>query len=97
LYQDEWFYSAEGDFIIEVGDRRFNLRSGDSLLAPRGIPHVWAYAGKSVGRMLITFMPAGKMEAFFSKTTGKNAMPPQDPELWLAHGMELKGPPLAVD
>jgi hypothetical protein len=46
--------------------------------------------------MLITFMPAGDMEAFFKEVTKANAMPPQDPALWRAHGMELMGPPLAV-
>jgi quercetin dioxygenase-like cupin family protein len=92
--QDEWFYVVEGDFIIEVGQERFDLKPGDSLVAPRKIPHVWAYVGDMRGRMLITFMPAGKMEAFFREVTQANAMPPQDPELWHRHGMELLGPPL---
>jgi len=30
------------------------------------------------------------------EVTKANAMPPQDPELWRAHGMELVGPPLQV-
>jgi hypothetical protein len=42
------------------------------------------------------FQPAGRMEAFFREVTRDNAMPPQDPELWRAHGMELVGPPLPV-
>ena len=94
--QDEWFYALEGEFIIEVGQERIRLSPGDSLLAPRQVPHVWAYVGDTRGRMLIAFMPAGKMEAFFREVTKANAMPPQDPELWRAHGMELLGPPLAV-
>jgi quercetin dioxygenase-like cupin family protein len=94
--QDEWFYAVEGEFIIEVGQEKFSMKPGDSLLAPRQVPHVWAYVGDTIGRMLITFMPAGKMEAFFREVTKANAMPPQDPELWRAHGMELLGPPLAV-
>ncbi len=102
--QDEWFYSVEGEFIFEVGGEKIRLRPGDSLLAPRKVSHVWAYAGDkngdthsdNPGRILIAFMPAGKMEAFFHEVTKANAMPPQDPELWRAHGMELLGPPLAV-
>lgn len=94
--QDEWFYVVEGDFIIEVGQERFNMKPGDSLLAPRQVPHVWAHVGDGDGRILITFMPAGNMEAFFREVTKANAMPPQDPELWRAHGMELLGPPLSV-
>jgi quercetin dioxygenase-like cupin family protein len=95
--QEEWFYAAEGEFVVEVGEQRFTLRAGDSLLAPRMTPHVWAHVGSGRGRMLIAFMPAGQMEAFFREVTKANAMPPQDPELWRAHGMELVGPPLRVE
>ena len=95
--QDEWFYPVEGEFILEVGTERFSLQPGDSVLAPRQVPHVWAHVGSARGRILIAFMPAGKMEAFFREVTKANAMPPQDPALWRAHGMELLGPPLTVE
>ena len=92
--QDEWFYVVEGEFLFEIGEERFKLQPGDSVLAPRKIPHVWAYTGNNLGRKLIAFLPAGKMEAFFREVTRANAMPPLDPELWSSHGMELIGPPL---
>jgi quercetin dioxygenase-like cupin family protein len=95
--QDEWFYVLEGEFLMEVGETRMTLQPGDSLVAPRGIPHVWAHVGTGQGRILVTFMPAGKMEAFFREVTKADAMPPQDPALWRAHGMELLGPPLKVE
>jgi quercetin dioxygenase-like cupin family protein len=94
--QDEWFYVAEGEFIFEVGPDKVRLTQGDSLLAPRKVPHVWAYDGEARGKIVIAFMPAGRMEAFFREVTKANAMPPQDPALWRAHGMELLGPPLQV-
>jgi mannose-6-phosphate isomerase-like protein (cupin superfamily) len=95
--QDEWFYIVQGEFLFEVGEEKFRLEPGDSLLAPRMVPHVWAYTGNAeIGNILITFMPAGNMEAFFREVTRANAMPPQDPALWKAHGMELVGPPLKV-
>ena len=95
--QDEWFYALKGEFLLEVGNEQFRMMPGDSILAPRKISHVWAFTGDSErGRMLIAFMPAGKMEAFFREVTKANAMPPQDPELWRSHGMELLGPPLKV-
>jgi quercetin dioxygenase-like cupin family protein len=93
-FQDEWFFALEGEFLIDVGGERYTIQPGDSLLAPRGIPHVWAHTGQAVGRMLIVFTPAGKMEAFFREVTKADAMPPQDPALWRAHDMELLGPPL---
>ena len=37
------------------------------------------------------------MEAFFREVTKAGAMPPQDSGLRRAHGMELVGPPLAVE
>lgn len=95
--QDEWFYAAEGEFVIEVGQERFNLKAGDSLLAPRRVPHVWAFVGEGRGRMLISFLPAGQMEAFFREATQASAMLAQDPALWRAHGMELVGPPLPLE
>jgi mannose-6-phosphate isomerase-like protein (cupin superfamily) len=95
--QEEWFYILEGEFQFEVGTERLRLYQGDSLLAPRQIPHVWAFVGEGRGRILIAFLPAGKMEAFFREVTRANAMPPQDPVLWRAHGMELLGTPLPVE
>ncbi len=94
--QDEWFCALAGEFVLEVGSQRHTLRPGDSLLAPRLVPHVWANVGSGEARMLIVFNPAGRMEAFFREVTQANAMPPHDPALWLAHGMELLGPPLTV-
>ena len=95
--QGEWFYALEGEFLFEVGTERFRLLPGDSLMAPRRVPHVWAFIGEARGRILVSFFPAGKMEAFFREVTRTNAMPAQDPALWRAHGMELLGPPLPVE
>ncbi len=96
--QEEWFYIVAGSFLFEIGSERFLLQPGDSLLAPRRVPHVWAFVGEppGPGRILIAFLPAGQMEAFFREVTRASAMPPQDPALWRAHGMELLGPPLSL-
>ena len=94
--QDEWFYVVTGEFLMEVGDTRLTLRAGDSLLAPRRVPHVWTCAGDGRGRILVAFYPAGRMEAFFRAVTPADAMPRPDSELWEAHGMTLLGPPLPV-
>lgn len=94
--QDEWFYAVEGAFVLEIGGERLRLEPGDSVLAPRGVPHVWAHVGDGHGRILISFAPAGQMEAFFRTVTAHDAMPPMDPALWRAHGMELLGPPLPL-
>jgi len=95
--QDEWFSAVEGEYIVEVGGLTRRLTPGDSLLAPRAVPHTWAFVGDGTGRLLVGFTPAGDMEAFFREVTKTDAMPSQDPELWLAHGMRVVGPPLPVD
>ncbi|HXX20807.1 MAG TPA: cupin domain-containing protein [Candidatus Acidoferrum sp.] len=92
--QDEWFLVLEGKFLFEVGDQKFTLQPGDSLLGPRRVPHVWAFTGDETGRLLVTFAPAGKVEAFFREVSSPGGRPPSDPKLWSEHGMELLGPPL---
>ncbi len=96
LAQDELFCVIEGEYVIVIGDQRFDLKPGDTILAPRLVPHVWAYVGNTIGRLLITFTPPGSMESFFRLVSKGNSMPVQDPALWRAHGMELLGPPLPV-
>jgi mannose-6-phosphate isomerase-like protein (cupin superfamily) len=95
--QEEWFYVVEGEYLFEAGEERYRFGPGDSLLVPRRVPHVWAYAGSAPGRLLITFTPAGPMEGFFRESSKANAMPPQDPNFFRTYGMELLGPPLAVE
>jgi mannose-6-phosphate isomerase-like protein (cupin superfamily) len=63
--EDEWFYVIEGEYLVQVGDEKFNLRPGDSLLAPREVPHTYAHLGDGQGRMLLAYQPAGNMESFF--------------------------------
>ena len=55
----------EGDFAFEVGDERFTLGPGDSLFAPRMVPHGWAHVGDDPGTLLLAVQPAGSLEAFF--------------------------------
>jgi mannose-6-phosphate isomerase-like protein (cupin superfamily) len=46
--QEEWFFSLEGgEVIMEIGEQKIRLKPGDSVVAPRKVPHVWAYIGSS--------------------------------------------------
>jgi len=95
--EDEWFYPIEGQYIVEVGSERHQVKSGDSILAPRGIPHTWAFIGDTPGRMLIAFAPAGKMEAFFRDTEKRDRGGyVNDAEVYRHYGLELLGPPLTL-
>ncbi len=101
-YEDEWFCVIEGDYIAEIGGKRVQLTSGDSILGPREVPHAWAFVGETPGRLLIAFAPANKMEEYFRVvekvhvgrySTWDN---PEDKERMRAFGMELLGPPLSI-
>jgi quercetin dioxygenase-like cupin family protein len=93
--QEEWFYVMDGEYVFEVGEERMRLRAGDSLLAPRNVPHVWAYVGETPGKILIGFQPAGKMETFFQEAA-KIADFAADEKLYRACEMEVVGPPLSL-
>lgn len=47
--QDEWFFVSEGEFIFQVGDERFRLTAGDSVLGPRKAPHAFANVVRPAG------------------------------------------------
>jgi mannose-6-phosphate isomerase-like protein (cupin superfamily) len=95
--QDEWFYIVEGEYVFEVGQERVRLKSGDSVFGPRKVPHVWAFVGDTPGRILFIFTPAGQIEAFFRAPGKADTIVPQDPAYFRAYGMELVGPPLAIE
>jgi quercetin dioxygenase-like cupin family protein len=96
--QDEWFYATKGEFAFEVGDERFTLRPGDSLFAPRMVPHAWAYVGDEPGTLLLAVQPAGSLEAFFMENCAMDRVPtPEEADRsFAAHGMKVVGPPLNV-
>lgn len=95
--QDEWFYVVKGEYIFEVGGERYELKAGDSLFAPRGVPHAFACADGN-GTLLTTLSPAGTFETFILETTQTSEIPsPQDmARHFEQHEMTLLGPPLEV-
>ena len=97
--QEEWFYVVQGKYVVEVGKERFVLGPGDSVLGPRKIPHAWAFAGEGVGKLIIAFQPAGKMEAFFNTIAPMTDFPPREEmeTMFREHGLQLTGPPLTIE
>jgi quercetin dioxygenase-like cupin family protein len=71
--QDEWFYCLEGEFVVEVGDQRFRLRAGESVLAARRVPHAFVYDFPTPGRLLVGFTPALTIERFFRDLAKRGA------------------------
>ena len=97
--QEEWFYVVEGEYAIEVGDEKYRLGPGDSVFAPRGVPHVWAHVAEGTGRLIATVQPAGRLEAFFDELARIGGTPSREEQrnLFRAYGMEMAGPPLAIE
>ena len=91
--QEEWFYMMEGEVLFQIGERRLRLKAGDSMLAPRKVPHAFTAVGAKPAKMLVGYSPAGRMEQSFRDiANGK-------PIVWEAallrkYGCELVGPPL---
>jgi quercetin 2,3-dioxygenase len=97
--QEEWFYVVEGEYVIEVGDERYEVGPGDSVLAPRKVTHVWAYVGEEAGRLIAALQPACEIEAFFDDlaTLGSTPRHEELSRVFSSHGLELVGPPLSIE
>lgn len=96
--QDEWFYVLDGTYRIDIGEDQFDLGPGDSILAPRGVPHVWAHVSAGEGRLIIAFQPAGQIASFLGSLAELGSAPAPEvmSSLFASHGMTMLGPPLAV-
>ena len=95
-YQDEIFFVAAGAYQVQVGDETFTLKEGDTVFAPREVPHTFTRLGEMPGKLVTIFQPAGKMESFFSKLNSLTGMPSRDEfvKLFEEHDMKIVGPPI---
>ncbi len=95
---DEWFYVVKGEYAFEIGDRKFRATAGDSVLAPRHVPHGWACISDEPGTLLTIVSPVGTFEAFLRETTAHATLPPADEvaRAFTEGGMTVVGPPLEV-
>jgi mannose-6-phosphate isomerase-like protein (cupin superfamily) len=95
---DETFYVLEGKVKITVGDETYRLGPGDTIFAPRNIPHGWVTNSAKPSKLLIIVQGAGKMETFFEEFSKlKEFSPPLIAEIYARYNMELMGPPLEPD
>jgi len=97
-FQDEWFYVVEGEYLFQVGDDKYELKGGDTIFLPREIQHAFVQLTEK-GKMIVSYLPAGKMESFF-KVTNDWITPPTPEEIikvFADHEMKVVGPPLRVD
>lgn len=57
--EDEAYFVLAGELEVEVGEKIFVLRTGDTLLAPRDIPHQLRNSGNVENHYLLLFSPSG--------------------------------------
>ena len=62
--EDELFVSLAGEHVIELGDDEHRIGPGESVFAPRGVPHAQRRVVPGEGRILIVVTPGG-LEGFF--------------------------------
>jgi mannose-6-phosphate isomerase-like protein (cupin superfamily) len=97
--QDEWFLVRDGEFKFVIGDETFQLKPGDTLLGPRGVPHAFASLSET-SALLIAFIPAGGIETLFKEVSDVNRLRLPTLEDWRtisrAHDVDIVGPPLPV-
>ncbi|HEY3706103.1 MAG TPA: cupin domain-containing protein [Terracidiphilus sp.] len=90
LNQEEWFYVMEGEIAFVVGEKKLTLKAGESILAPRRIPHTFSSV-VAAGHLLIGFAPAGKMEQYFRDAKQDGALA-ATPEYMNRYDMQWIGP-----
>lgn len=96
--QDEWFYVIEGEYLFQVGEDKYQMKAGDTIFLPRKVQHAFVQLTEK-GKMIVSYMPAGKMEEFFA-ITDKWTLPPSKEEIakvFKDHDMQVVGAPLKVD
>ena len=74
------------------------MKSGDTIFLPRKVQHAFIQLTEK-GKMIVSYLPSGKMEAFF-KITDKWASPPTKEEIakvFADHDMKVVGGPLNAD
>ncbi|MBN8821816.1 MULTISPECIES: cupin domain-containing protein [unclassified Spirosoma] len=95
--QDEMFSIIEGEYLFQVGNEQFTVKAGDTVFAPRGIPHSWIQLSDH-GKQIYMVQPAGKLEDFFLKMNELTGPPTEElsQKLHKEHGMTVIGPPLTL-
>jgi mannose-6-phosphate isomerase-like protein (cupin superfamily) len=95
--QDEWWYVLEGEFVFQVGEQKFRANAGSSVFGPRSVPHSFLSVGTIPGKMIISFQPAGRMEAFFEEFAKVTTVQPDAMVNGSLYGIEGVGPRVTAD
>lgn len=96
--QDEIFQVQQGEYVFQVGQDRYQLKTGDSIFLPRNVAHAWTQLSER-GKMTVIVQPAGKLEEFFITMAALTKEPTKEElaKYFADHEMNVVGPPLKID
>jgi len=96
--EDEFFHVVEGELTLFVQGKTVTLAAGQSLFAPRGIPHCFKNCSSRPVKFLVFCTPPD-IEAFFDYGLPIDGKPPTDQQLMQRivamapkFGLEVLGP-----
>jgi len=92
-YQDEIFFVASGEFLVQLDKELLTVKTGDTVFIPRGVPHTFANPiENNPGSLISIHQPAGKNEEFFKYLCTYEKMPDHeiDPD------SPVVGPPIKL-
>ena len=81
--EDELFLSLEGNHVIELDGREHRIGPGESVFAPRGVPHSQRRVVPGEGRLLIVTTPGG-LDGFFRELAAAESAGTLGPEAYAA-------------
>lgn len=105
--EDECFHVLEGELVLLVNGEAKRLAAGETLLAPKGIPHTYRVVSDQARMLVVTthgdferFVRAAARPAEAAEPPAPAAPPTPEQQTALAtlarrHGIELVGPPLS--
>ena len=70
--EDELFVSLEGDHVIELDGEEHRIGPGESVFAPRGVPHSQRRVVPGEGHLLVVTTPGG-LDGFFRELAAAEA------------------------
>jgi mannose-6-phosphate isomerase-like protein (cupin superfamily) len=90
---DEVFYVLAGDVTFLMPGEEVRLGPGDTLRAPKGVPHVYRVEGDEPARWIVWSEPAG-FEQFVAEVASHDEQTPQLlGEIAARYDIEILGPP----
>jgi len=79
--EDELFVSLEGEHLIELDGEEHRIAPGESVFAPRGVPHSQRRLVPGKGHLLIVTTPGG-LDGFFRELAAADAAGTLGPEAY---------------